>query len=71
MKIHATIQKQNFVALIDSGSTHNFISERLPNSLQLPVVPTSPFQVKVANGDPMRCRGRFEDIPVLLNNISF
>lgn len=52
----AAIQKQESIALIDNRSTHNFISERLVNSLQLLVVPTPPFLVKVANGDLIRCR---------------
>ena len=43
------------IVLIDGGSTHNFINERIAELLQLPVVPTEPFNVKVANSDPLKC----------------
>jgi len=39
--------------------------------LQLLVVPTEPFNVKVANGGPLKCQGRFENVQVLLQGIPF
>ena len=39
--------------------------------MQLPVVPTKPFNVKVANGDSLKCQGRFENVSVLLQGIPF
>ena len=44
------------VVLIDSGSTYNFISEKEVNMLQLPIVPTDSFNVRVANGGPLKCQ---------------
>lgn len=64
MRVMAKIGPYEVVVLIDSGSTHNFISEKVANLLQLPVVPTKPFNVKVANGNPLKCQGRFEHVPV-------
>ncbi|KAH9768733.1 Integrase catalytic domain-containing protein [Citrus sinensis] len=49
------------VVLIDSGSTHNFISTRLANLLQLPIEPTATFSVRVANGEKLMCQGKFEN----------
>ncbi|XP_010275983.1 PREDICTED: uncharacterized protein LOC104610859 [Nelumbo nucifera] len=49
MQVMAKIGPYEVVVLIDSGSTHNFISERVANMLRLPVVPTEPFNVKVAS----------------------
>jgi hypothetical protein len=40
MRITARIGSNDVMALIDRGSTHNFISERLANALRIPVVPT-------------------------------
>ncbi|KAF2325566.1 hypothetical protein GH714_030427 [Hevea brasiliensis] len=40
-------------------------------SLQLFVVPTEPFTVKVANGAPLQCQWRFEHVHVLLQGIPF
>jgi len=71
MWVMAKIGRYEVVVLIDSGSTHNFISEKVANLLQLAVVPTEPFNVKVVNGGPLRCQGRFEDVQVLLQGIPF
>lgn len=57
--------------LIASGSTHNFINKKVASRLWLPVIPTKPFSVKVANGHPMRCQGRFNDIPIEVQGIPF
>lgn len=43
------------MVLTDSGFTHNFISEKMANLLQMSVVPTEPFNLKVANGGPLKC----------------
>lgn len=55
MRFSARIRQYKVVVLIDSGSTHNFISEKIANLLQLPVIPTEPFNVRVANGSPLKC----------------
>ncbi|RVW48758.1 Transposon Tf2-8 polyprotein [Vitis vinifera] len=62
MRIYAQIGQHQLVALIDSGSTHNFISEKMATMLQLPVGPTRPFPVRVANGTPMQCRWKYETV---------
>ncbi|RVW35013.1 Retrovirus-related Pol polyprotein from transposon 17.6 [Vitis vinifera] len=71
MRITAKIGQHKVVVLIDSGSTHNFISEKVADMLHLPVVPTKPFTVKVANGTPLKCQGRFEHVHVILQGIPF
>lgn len=59
------------IALIDSGSTHNFLSEKIARFLQLPVVPTKSFVVRVASGERLLCQGRFEKVQVNLQGITF
>ncbi|RVW32429.1 Transposon Tf2-8 polyprotein [Vitis vinifera] len=54
------------MVLIDSGSTHNFISNRLANKLRLPVIPTETFPVWVANGERLKCQGRYDKVRVEL-----
>jgi hypothetical protein len=71
MQIAAKIGSCNVIILIDSGSTHNFISERTANLLRLPVVPTETFTVQVANGESFKCRERFEEVSVDLQGIVF
>ena len=71
MRIAARIGAHDVVVLIDSGSTHNFISECMANLLRLLVVPTESFTVRVANGENLRCQGRFEEVQINLQGIIF
>ncbi|KAL4278328.1 hypothetical protein GQ457_03G010840 [Hibiscus cannabinus] len=71
MRVLAKIGTHAIVVLIDSGSTHNFISKKMATMLQLPVIPTKSFNVKVANGEPLQCQGRFENVPVDIQGIPF
>ena len=59
------------VALIDSGSTHNFISDRVAETLRLPVKPTTPFTVRVAHGERLSCKGKYEKLTVNLQGNEF
>ncbi|XP_041011265.1 uncharacterized protein LOC121255036 [Juglans microcarpa x Juglans regia] len=71
MRIAAKICAHDVIVLIDSGSTHNFISERMANLLLLPVVPMETFMARVANGENLRCQGRFEEIQINLQGTIF
>jgi len=71
MCITTRIGSSDVIALIDNGSTHNFISERLANALRIPVVPTASFTVRVANGEKLKCQGRFEEVGVDLQGTHF
>ncbi|GJS45697.1 retrovirus-related pol polyprotein from transposon 17.6 [Tanacetum coccineum] len=70
MRVYARIGPYLLVVLIDTG-THNFINEKVAEMLSIPVVPTKPFNVKVANGLPLSWQGRFENMEVLLQGIPF
>ena len=71
MWVMVRIGPYEVVVLIDSGSTHNFINKKMANMLQLPVPQIEPFNVKVANGEPLKCQGKFENVPVMLQGIPF
>ena len=71
MRVAATIKSHQLMVLIDSGSTHNFLSDKVARTLRLPVVPTKSFTVHVANGEKLLCRGRFEKVPIDLQGIAF
>ena len=71
IKVRATISSQDLIVLIDSGSTHNFISAKVANTLQLPVKPTKPFNVKAANEGSLTYQGRYENVLILLQGIPF
>lgn len=53
---------QEAVVLIDSGLTHNFISECLASMLRLLVVSAERFIVRVANGEKLTCQGCFDKV---------
>ncbi|KAF7834711.1 retrotransposon gag domain, Retroviral aspartyl protease [Senna tora] len=49
MKLNGTLGSHKVLILVDSGSTHNFISSQFVNKLQLPTQKVSPFGVKIGN----------------------
>lgn len=71
MCVLAKIGPYEIVVLIDSGSTHNFISTRLANMLQLPIKPTAAFSVQISNGEKLTCQENFENVQVLIQDVLF
>lgn len=71
LRVEATINRQQLVALIDSSATHNFISDKAANRLNLKLTPTKPFSVRVADGHPLRCRGTYRHTTMSLGSVAF
>nr|GLL19764.1 hypothetical protein CK203_107764 [Ipomoea trifida] len=69
MRLPAQIFGRAITVLVDSGSTHNFIRSKLAEQLQQPFTPMDSFNVKVANGVPLRCEGRFDGVTVEIQNV--
>ncbi|KAJ0053781.1 hypothetical protein Pint_00560 [Pistacia integerrima] len=67
----AIIGAHEVVALIDSGSTHNFISDRVAEMLHLPMKPTESFTVRIANGERLSFKGKYEKLLVDLQGNEF
>ena len=61
MKVRGKIKSREVIVLIDSGASHNFISEHIVSELQLRCDPTQKFGVQMGNGDEVKtsrvCRG--------------
>lgn len=55
VKVHGTLRGNTINILIDSGSTHNFISQHLTKQPKLATQPCSPFFITVANGAKLQC----------------
>lgn len=53
LKLKARIQDKVLLILVDSGSTHSFISSTFVELAKLHTVPTAPRKVKLANGEWM------------------
>ncbi|KAA0033871.1 transposon Tf2-1 polyprotein isoform X1 [Cucumis melo var. makuwa] len=67
MKVRGKIQDREVVVLIDYGTTHNFISEKLVNDLQLSTRETSHYGVILGSGTAMKGKGIYEAIELSLN----
>lgn len=66
LKLHAYIQQKQSIILVDSGSSHNFISERLASQLQ-PWTPMPHLMtVKVADGSRLVALMKLSTVPGLL-----
>ncbi|KAJ8765745.1 hypothetical protein K2173_014867 [Erythroxylum novogranatense] len=71
MRVLVKIGSTEMIVLIDSGSTHNFINGKLAESLKFPATQIQPNKVKVANGGHLQCNGKFENVPIMIQGISF
>ena len=71
MLLPVMIQGERLVALVDTGSTHNF----LPETTMWPLAfqPTGGEQLRVtsANGDRLRCHGLARDVPITIGGEHF
>jgi predicted aspartyl protease len=59
------------VALLDTGSTHNFITEAAALSLGLPIQPRPRLTVTVANGEKVSCPCALRQAPVTIDGREF
>jgi hypothetical protein len=62
LKIEGYIKKKKVIVLIDSGSTHNFIHNKLAKDLNFFVYPTPEFQVMIADGGTINCSRKWNKI---------
>jgi hypothetical protein len=51
IRLMALLKNQVMLVLVDSGSSHSFISARLLQKLGIAAIPTTPHLVTVANGE--------------------
>jgi hypothetical protein len=62
LKIEGYIKKKKVIVLIDSGSTHNFIHDKLAKDLNCFVYPAPEFQVMIADGGTINFSGKCNKI---------
>src|SRR5438132_1633488 len=58
MKVYVRIGTVIFIALLDSGSTHNFIDDAIVHHEKILVRAQGGLSVAVANGDRVQCLGK-------------
>jgi hypothetical protein len=71
MQIAVALGAASLVALLDSGSTHNFISEEAARRSGLPLHQRPRLTALVANGERVTCAGVIRDAPLLVDGESF
>jgi predicted aspartyl protease len=55
LRVMGQIQHTPVAILIDSGSTHNFLQDRVAKQLGLRTEPAHSFRVLVGNGEELHC----------------
>jgi hypothetical protein len=66
MVVDTAIQGQRLLALLDTGSTHNFIQGAAMQKLGLATAAGDQLRITVANGDRLRCVGVTCDVLVMI-----
>ncbi|PWA74286.1 hypothetical protein CTI12_AA219250 [Artemisia annua] len=66
MKVEGTLEGRKVLILIDSGSTHNFISTSLVKQLGLKVSTVPSFGVQIGNGQIIQCNQICCDLSLVL-----
>lgn len=66
MKLEGLIGKKEVIILVDSGSTHNFVSDAIVQELQLMMQYVPTFGVQIGNEDVIRCNSIYRDLEVQL-----
>ncbi|XP_031271166.1 uncharacterized protein LOC116129586 [Pistacia vera] len=70
MKLKGRIQGKEWIVLIDSGASHNFISSKVVEQLGIPVVRTQSFGVGVGDRYSVRCEGECRDVCMELQGVN-
>jgi hypothetical protein len=69
--IGVTLGSIRLEALLDSGSTHNFINEGMARHLGLKIRQQHGMFITVGNGDRINCPGLYPDLPLLIGSEDF
>ncbi|KAJ8751592.1 hypothetical protein K2173_016841 [Erythroxylum novogranatense] len=57
LRLYGKMNNKDLVVLIDSGSSYNFIEQRVATKFGLPMDSTKKFQIVIANTDRVECLG--------------
>lgn len=71
MQITGTMGTRTLHILVDSGSTHNFIDEKLVKKLNCPMTSVKAMKVTVANGNQLSCAQMCKDFSWMMQGVWF
>ncbi|CAA0811873.1 Unknown protein, partial [Striga hermonthica] len=70
MKLPAWLRDRRVTVLVDNGSSHNFINATPSHKLKLPTTTIEPFEVRVANGERLRCSEMYWGVPTKFQGVT-
>ena len=68
MRVKGFFKKLPLTMFIDFGSTHNFIDPRIAKQADCFVHPFSSFEVMIANGDNLPCKGKCRNVHISIRD---
>lgn len=71
MQVRVQMGGTTLLALLDSGSTHNFVSEEAAARTSLQLQSRGSMKVTVANGDRVPCPGAYRAVPFSIDGERF
>ena len=71
MQLQVQVGNTSLLTLLDSGSTHNFITPKAAKRAGIAITPRHGLRVVVANGDRVASSGSCPGIPVKINDYGF
>jgi len=71
LKLTGTVQGHQVTILVDSGSTHTFISQSLASKLHGVTSVSTPIAVQVANGEQLLCQTEFLNMHWSVHSCAF
>jgi hypothetical protein len=71
MLLLVMIHGERLIALVDTGSMHNFLSVDAMRRLALQPAGAEKFSVTVANGDRLTCHGVARQVPIVIGDEPF
>jgi hypothetical protein len=71
MQVRVTVGATTLTALLDTGSTHNFIGETAARRTGLPVQSRPRLTATVANGERVACPGVLAQAPICIDGTTF
>ncbi|XP_042954591.1 uncharacterized protein LOC122291003 [Carya illinoinensis] len=70
MRVMVWVGKFEVTLLVDSGSTHNFVNSNIVTKIGLKSCAINPFEVKVANGDKLKCEEIVREVKMNIQGVS-
>jgi len=71
MQVRVMVGSTPLIALLDTGSTHNFIAETAAARSGLPIQARPRLTAMVANGEKVPCPGVIRHAPLVIHDIAF